>query len=1162
MRSTTEQFLNLLSGRQLLPDDVLTELRDQVAQSSARLTPELIARLLVEHGHLTKFQATRLVAEAKPLSADSKSYAEELGLVPESGIAQIVVDSLDETDEVQSVDQGQGNLESSAATRARLSGLTNQAAQPSGATDSSSGPPTTSGSEAAAQYASLSEKRATSSVNKAKKPAAADHEGGLAKPSKFIKPVRSSSQKNPWDSFRIVGVALLLSLVGVAGFFLITWMLRGNATDALQRADTAYEQRSYETSASMYRDFAQNWPAHASASYAKVRQALSLLRKDVEGAANPQVALKTAESVLPPLPAESALREQQSDLAGAMITLAEKFTARIDATPQGSERRALMADMDKLMNFIQDPQLVGATQRTQLAPTLQRIEESRLRIQREIQRDDELALALSKIDEHLQASRIDEAHEVRKQLIARYPQLESHEEIKQRVLSASALQRDRVHNSTVQAQLVTELPGADAPKAFVFAHAQGRVVSELEGARVYFNVKGSVYGVDAQQGNVLWRRYVGLENDWQPIRLSEDPGSDVLICQSSAGRISRLAGDTGVSRWTVQFGEPVTQPAVSNGEVFASTQSGAVLCLDAVGGQTKWAKQLPQSLEVGPGIYQSGQFLYQPAGHSNIYVLDRRQGDCHQVYYLGHREGAIRVAPVVVLGNLLACENINNESARIRILSITDQGLQQAQPAVAVDGNVLVPALADRRQALVQSDLGNTLILEVDPSATARPVTVVARVPKNLDWPQNFGVAFGRNQVWLAEKRLARLDLVVSQEKLNRKWSRYEGDQFAASLQLWDKYLFHARRPSGSDGLMISASMAEDGEPLWEVEVGSPVTLVHRAPGDRIDVVLGSGNYYVLAPSKGVRSQADSSLSDSLIRRRLTAPVWPTAGRSLMLNQSNPRELVVYNASSNPPISPIPLALGSAQPASPLVVTDQRVVVGLDNGQLVQLDSMNGQLSGDAFQPTPIEPGTKVEWIAPTFVSETQSLIVPMRTGSVHRVSAGDSLRSLSEQPLDRPWRGPLAVVKDQLLGVRVADVGDEAVVLDANSLQVKQQQPIHGGLISGPYSTSRGCVLQTDRGLIAFNQAAELVWELSELSHRLAGPPVETGELYVMSCRQGQIWVVDAASGQVLGSTSVGQPLNTPPLILQKRILVGGDDGVVWVVPVPTQHLLGGGSQ
>ena len=127
-----------------------------------------------------------------------------------------------------------------------------------------------------------------------------------ARPARVKKTV-NKPQKNVWDSYRILGTGMAVSLLLVALFFLVYYFMRGSAEENIARADSAYETRSYETAAEMYSEFANSFPTHEKASYAKVRNALALLRKDVENAPDPSIGLKTAQMVLPGIVSEEGL---------------------------------------------------------------------------------------------------------------------------------------------------------------------------------------------------------------------------------------------------------------------------------------------------------------------------------------------------------------------------------------------------------------------------------------------------------------------------------------------------------------------------------------------------------------------------------------------------------------------------------------------------------------------------------------------------------------------------------------------------------------------------------------------------------------------------------------------------------------------------------------
>ncbi|MGE0755507.1 MAG: hypothetical protein AB7O38_00735, partial [Pirellulaceae bacterium] len=56
-------FLEVLEKSGLLDRSVTAEIRQQVADSKQKISAESVAKALVEKGHLTKFQATKLIGE-------------------------------------------------------------------------------------------------------------------------------------------------------------------------------------------------------------------------------------------------------------------------------------------------------------------------------------------------------------------------------------------------------------------------------------------------------------------------------------------------------------------------------------------------------------------------------------------------------------------------------------------------------------------------------------------------------------------------------------------------------------------------------------------------------------------------------------------------------------------------------------------------------------------------------------------------------------------------------------------------------------------------------------------------------------------------------------------------------------------------------------------
>jgi hypothetical protein len=113
MSALGRKVLDLAEQQGLLDGRAIAELRKQVAESKFVVTPEAIAKVLVDHGHLTPFQARKLVSQAlgnepdpveqraseRARSQKKKQPVEELTLADSSD-----EDPLDESDEEEIVE--------------------------------------------------------------------------------------------------------------------------------------------------------------------------------------------------------------------------------------------------------------------------------------------------------------------------------------------------------------------------------------------------------------------------------------------------------------------------------------------------------------------------------------------------------------------------------------------------------------------------------------------------------------------------------------------------------------------------------------------------------------------------------------------------------------------------------------------------------------------------------------------------------------------------------------------------------------------------------------------------------------------------------------------------------------------------------------------------
>lgn len=1131
MQKKATQFIEVLEAQELLAPEITEELRRQVADSKSRLTPELLAKLLVDNGHLTKFQATKLIAELKgPENDDAPDQNEddELGLAdsatmgaskpgaePQSTVAAVFIDDdEDDEDDVAVVEVAEAVEAEEVLEVVEVV-------------------------EAVEAADAFDDDRQEDSL------------GGA--PAAIAKPITPKVAKaNPWDSFRILGVALLLALVLIGGFILGNWFLRGSADDQLKRANDAYEARSYETASTIYNEFTNSFPTNENVSFAKVRAVLAAIRKDSEGAPNPSIGLQTAVDLLPGVASEPALQGEQSDLAGALIALASKFNDRADSTEDTAGRKELMSEMDGLMNLINDPQFVGAAQRSQQAPTLLRIEENRQRIMREINRDDELQAALAEIDAKLEAKDTMAAYQVRRELIDRYPLVEADTGLIERVKQASRIQQEAVTNGSLNPKRSQQWPDKTVGRSFVLGNQTGSTARSLEGTVVFVKVKGSVYGLEGSTGEILWRKYVGREFKNEPLRVGNTSQVDALICQPEKGQIARIDGRTGEAKWVIDFGTPTHMPVVESDDLFVSAFDGHVCSLDVNSGQIKWSKKLPQPVQIPPSAAFGKPNLYLPAEHSNMYVLSRADGTCKEVHYLGQRLGSIQVPPILLLGQLFVFENANTSSAKIQILATDDAGLglQEAQVPVMVDGNIIVQPRVDGRRLAVQTDLGQIVVLDVEPTLETQKVSTVATVPKSLLQPRMAWPLFEDNALWIADKRFTKFDLQVSLQKLSGAWSKNDGDTFTGQPQKFDDVIVHTRTIRGNQGVRVSALNGNSGDNIWSIDLGVPVSLISLAGTNRYDAVNSAGMHFSL-DNNPLRSQADSNPGQGKAAMKFGVPVRLDENTAVLWNSSTPNQFALYSATGDS-LKILTSNFGRARPTCDPVAVEGSVAIGLNNGQFVLVDPSNGSIVGAPYQP-PMQAGKQVDWNTPAYLPNSQTLIVASDLQKLVRLSADNSLQPLSEVDLEIPMTGPLAVTGNQVCGVTGGAGGDVLQYFDATSLAKGPSRPLDGRLVAGPYAFSAGVVLQTDAKLAAYSPEGQLLWSLDFPASPLLAAPSESAGKMICATRTGIVWAVDPASGAVLGQTDAGQPLSSAPVVLPSGLLFGSDEGAVLAIPMPT---------
>ncbi len=193
------------------------------------------------------------------------------------------------------------------------------------------------------------------------------------------------------------------------------------------------------------------------------------------------------------------------------------------------------------------------------------------------------------------------------------------------------------------------------------------------------------------------------------------------------------------------------------------------------------------------------------------------------------------------------------------------------------------------------------------------------------------------------------------------------------------------------------------------------------------------------------------------------------------------------------------------------------------------------------------------DWGASKPLASSKSLIAANDVPSLVRLSTEDGLQMTNEVALDDALVGPLAVVGEHVCAVAATEAGDTLQFFDSTNLQRVANWLLPGRLVSGPFATEQGCLLQTDGKLALISPQSQPLWTIDFPASPLVSGPLISGANWSLATQSGQVYVLNASDGQVFGQEDVAQPLSSPMLPLGSSLLLGSTEGAVLALPIPS---------
>jgi outer membrane protein assembly factor BamB/TolA-binding protein len=1158
------QLIDLIEGQGLLDPEVIAELRRQVEQSTTRISAEAIAKLLVENGQLTKFQATRLIAQlrdgtdvddspktflagskgnAAAMAGSSVDYgaAEEDSMLPEDLLppsktspkdeipeaviitdaesVEIIDDELSEVDEFEEIFEEED-----------LDPVLNTRRKPAAA--SSTAFPTDSSEQ--------------------------DFESKAS--SRIVRPVKISSVKeNQWDVFRIWGYGFILMTLLTAFGGLVYWVLSKSSESVYQSAQESYDARDYEKAIQQFKAFASSYSGDEKAGRAKILAAIAQIRQANDQLGDPVRAIEHAKELLPGVVNEPSMNdlELRADLAQAMVAVSEKLVQRADGAKTTEDRKVLIERLDEQFVLMKNPQYIPNAQRVTNEVRIRTVEEERERLLRNVRRAEDTVIAIDAMKAAIEKSDVNAAYQARQKVVRDYPQLALDKQLLELLQQATALQQKAVESTKQVPELIVSDETKNIARSILLVKQSGKSIDVPDDAVHVVKAKQSVYGLRAKDGTVLWRRKVGSETVSDPIRMSVDLNADSLLVSPSKGNLVRIGAADGKPLWELQFVNKLLAPSIDSEVVFASTRDGQVYAIDGETGLIRWAKQIPQNMDVGVGGGANKPGRYCLGEHSNLFVLSRNDGACKQVYYVGHNRGTVAVPPVFTLGYVLIFENAKPGECTMHILKAGDQGdeLTIGQNPITLKGHVVVPPTIDGRRMVVVTDLGEVNAYDVEPANPSNKVNRVAGVEKNESAPRIAWPTVAGNELWIAANRFTRFQIQVSKQQLVRDWVREEEDQFTGRPVKIDDYLIHSRVVRGTQGIRVTAVDSKTGDPVWETDLGVPLVSVQASTAS-LSVINSQAALFAVS-GKAIKAGLPIAALENPGRNNrainFDKPVTLASGKTAMLNLLQGPQIVTFDPKGAPgsTLQMNTIQVSNGVPSQPPAVAGAGIVVPLDNAQLAYFDAATGKQLGSPYQPT-LQTGVVTRWIAPTTLSDGQTVIAATNQNKIHRLSTGKLLRSLTEAPTPLPLVGRLATASDVVCAVGRGESQDVLEVYNGTDLTRIGGHEQDGRVSWGPYPAGERFLAYCETsGLSAIDLKGSALWATPLPNIALVGAPFIDDNEVLLSGTNGKLYRVDMTSGAIKAIVDLDEPLNGSASTLGPQLLIPGAEGLLLILPI-----------
>lgn len=1143
-------FIDKLEASNLLDATVINKLRSKVAKPGKTPPAQSVAKYCLEKGYLTQAQADRLLESMAQELAQTGGA--DLGVAENASV--ISAADLVEDDLVEEI----VDLQASPDVLAQPM----QAVQPVASLDDPFAVPTAAPADPyGGELGSNGNGSGNGSGN-------GDGNGDSQSDSKKFSGKRKHEQS--FESRWIVLGSASLVILLLLGWFFATVILKGNSDEEFREAEELFANESYPASVDAYKDFIKNFKSDPNAKYAHVKFRLAEMKiaatgKDVSNTIEvfetniEKITLVMADQIDDP-PFEDEIRKM---IALDTVTSAQKAAnaAANESTVEGKE--SALAKAKDMMRLVNDGKFVPRSERElpSFSSMIEATQATLNNVENSITQEKDTVAAIAEANTKIEAGETYDAFQVYDRLTTKHPSAEADGRVIKLVTAISDKEQSLARKLDSLAENWQD--ATDAVSAAVVGRVSvptftGNPFPDLDENVSAFLVNGSVYGVDIGKGKIIWRHFVGYETSINPVRL-ENPDR-YLICDEKNHRIRLVDPATGDTVWHKTIGEPFLRPTVAGNKIFISMTSGKVARVDSESGELSAIVQLPQKLIVPATSNASGNVLYQVGEHLNLYVLSASltEINCVQAYYLGHRDGMIRVPPVLHQGILILPVNIDAKTCELKLLTNVKDSmeLKVAGESHELKSNMIKSPKVFGNYIATVTVNGDVEVLELDSNDQEFSLASVAKKKLNLPTTQEIFYEAAVGKLWIGTKGIVQYAVVVAKQKIQDEAVADNADFFVGQMKYHEGLLVHVRKRAGSRMVSISGVSPNTLNEVWRLDVGGGLAGAPLVNNESVVAVNSQGDFYRLddanVASKIVHESIHraSTTQQNLVFSRSVG--FPDGGGFIIGPQDRKDSISFVPSNSSLPVSLAELNINNLRITSDPIKFMNGVLIGLNNGEIRLV--IPRATNEDAIFVPQAKVGDEFLWQRPCQLS-ADSFAVANHDGRIFSIkyvpnNGTPYLAQVLEAKAPRKIIGPMVNTGNLLFTLGDGPNGNDLLAIDPANLKIKGSYELGGISTWGPEELAGKALATTSDGtLLAFSTDITTPDWQAKLPHgRATGRPVSWNNKIVITLKDGKVVIVEP-DGSSVKTIETGEPFSGQSSLAGNKLYASGADGSICVI-------------